>query len=77
MKRCGHSRPSGAYRAVCLVQDSAGAGLGRPRVTGASTMVLHGRQCPLCFPSRPGQGKCLVLAQCLGMLGSLGLTSKG
>lgn len=68
------ARLSGAHPAVCLVQDSAGAGLGRPEVAG----LCHGaaRRGGVPAVSHPGQGKRLVFARCLGICWNLGLTSK-
>uniref|UniRef100_A0A673V4U2 Coronin n=1 Tax=Suricata suricatta TaxID=37032 RepID=A0A673V4U2_SURSU len=44
----------GTRRAMCLFRDSAGAGLGKPGVTGTSAMVLHGEAV---FSLSPGQSR--------------------
>lgn len=46
-----------------------------PGLTGPQQWCCTAGSVP--FVPRPGQRKCLVLAQCLEMVGSLGLTSKG
>lgn len=54
-ERRGDSRLPGTRLATCLVRDSAGAGLGRPGVTGTSAMVLHGEAGSLLSPAQ-GRG---------------------
>lgn len=54
MERRRDSSLPGTRSATRLVRDSAGAGLGRPGVTGTSAMVLHGEAVS---PLSPGQGR--------------------